>query len=187
MENTKENSSKYKGNWTIFYFLNLRHQNELLTTFWSWGRHCRGTNGNLNNHLHILYVCHMSFIICYIWHKCQICHIWRWHMTYMSKYYKYMGVKSFVKTSTIQPAAPKLFKVHFDILNLKNKKWSNFLCIFWNFRCFFHVLFHHQIKKNFRKLLFIYMIMTSTQIIFAFQAFLTNTTSGGMSQDMCSQ
>ena len=28
----KGNSRKYKGNWTIFYFLDLRYQNELLTT-----------------------------------------------------------------------------------------------------------------------------------------------------------
>ena len=62
-------------------------------------------------------------------------------MTYMSKIiYANMGVKSFVKTSTIQPAAPKLLKVHFDIINLKNSKWSNFLCIFGYFLCIFHVL-----------------------------------------------
>ena len=52
-------------------------------------------------------------------------------MTYMSKIiYANMGVKSFVKTSTIQPAAPKLFTVHFDILNLKNLKMK-ILLIFW--------------------------------------------------------
>ena len=33
-----------------------------------------------------------------------------------------MGVKSSVRTSTIQPAAPKLSKVNFNILNLKNIK-----------------------------------------------------------------
>ena len=43
-------------------------------------------------------------------------------MTYMSKIlYANMSVKSFFKTSTLQPAAPKLLKVEFDILNLKNK------------------------------------------------------------------
>ena len=36
--------------------------------------------------------------------------------------YANMGVKSFVKTSTIQPAAPKLLKVQFDISNLTHKK-----------------------------------------------------------------
>ena len=46
-------------------------------------------------------------------------------MTYMSTIiYANMGVKSFVKTSTIQPVAPILFKVHFDILNLKDKNGS---------------------------------------------------------------
>ena len=71
------------------------------------------------------------------------------------------GVKSFVKTSTIQPAAPKLLNVHFDNLNLKNKKWSNFLRIFWNFLCIDEN--QHQIKRNFRNLLFMYMVMTFTQ------------------------
>ena len=55
--------------------------------------------------------------------------------------YVNMGVKSSVRTSTIQPAAPKLSKVHFNILNLKNKIWSDFLCIFWNFLCIFDVIF----------------------------------------------
>ena len=49
--------------------------------------------------------------------------------------YANMVVKSYVKTSTFQLAAPKLSNVNFDILNLKNKKWSNFLCILWNFLC----------------------------------------------------
>ena len=36
------------------------------------------------------------------------------------------------RTSTIQPAAPKeLSKVHFNILNLKDEIWPDFLCIFW--------------------------------------------------------
>ena len=51
-----------------------------------------------------------------------------------------MGVKSYVRTSTIQNAAPKLSKVNFDVLNLKNKKWFDFLCIFWNFLCIYNVL-----------------------------------------------
>jgi hypothetical protein len=38
-----------------------------------------------------------------------------------------MGVKSSVSTFTIQPPAPNLSEVHFYILNLKNRKWSNFL------------------------------------------------------------
>ena len=33
-----------------------------------------------------------------------------------------IGVKLFVRTSTIQPAALKLLKVHIDILFLKTKK-----------------------------------------------------------------
>jgi hypothetical protein len=42
-------------------------------------------------------------------------------MRYMSIIiYANIGVKSFIKTYTIQPAAPKLLQVHFDILNLKN-------------------------------------------------------------------
>jgi hypothetical protein len=42
--------------------------------------------------------------------------------------------------NTTQPPAPKLSEVHFNICNLKDKKWSNFLCIFWNILCIFHVL-----------------------------------------------
>jgi hypothetical protein len=80
-----------------------------------------------------------------------------------------MGVKSFIKTSTIQPAAPTLFKGHFDILNLKNKKWSNFTCFsgisFVFSMCFVPDENQLQIKRNFRNLLFTYMVMTSTQII----------------------
>ena len=41
--------------------------------------------------------------------------------------YANMGVKSSVRTFTIQPAAPKLSKVHIDILNLKNKNKANLL------------------------------------------------------------
>ena len=60
-------------------------------------------------------------------------------MSYMSKIINAnMGVKSSVRTSTIQPAVLMLLKVHFDILNLKDKKWSDFNCIFWNFFCIFH-------------------------------------------------
>ena len=44
--------------------------------------------------------------------------------------YVNMGVKISVSTSTMQPPAPKLSEVHFNILNLKNTKWSNFHCIF---------------------------------------------------------
>ena len=33
-----------------------------------------------------------------------------------------MGVKISVSTSTMQPPAPKISEVHFNILNLKNKK-----------------------------------------------------------------
>ena len=51
-------------------------------------------------------------------------------MTYDKITYVNMGVKIFVRTSTMQPPAPNLSKVHFNILNLKNKKGSNFLCIF---------------------------------------------------------
>ena len=47
--------------------------------------------------------------------------------------YANMGVKSSVRTSTIQPAAPKLSKVHFDILNLKNKKMVRFPLYFLEF------------------------------------------------------
>ena len=43
-------------------------------------------------------------------------------MTYVSKIiYAPMGVKSCVGTSTIQPAAPKVSKVHFNILNLEKQ------------------------------------------------------------------
>ena len=43
-------------------------------------------------------------------------------MTYMSKIiYDNMGVKSFVKTSTIQHPAPKLSKVHLNTLHLEYK------------------------------------------------------------------
>ena len=73
-------------------------------------------------------------------------------MTYMSRIiYANMGVKSCVRTSTIQPAAPKLSKVHFNILNLKNEIWSNFLCIFWKFLCIFDVIFS---STNILKLIF---------------------------------
>ena len=62
-------------------------------------------------------------------------------MSYMSRIiYANMGVKSSVRTSTIQPAAPKLSKVHLNILKLKTKKWSDFLCIFWNFLCISNVI-----------------------------------------------
>ena len=40
--------------------------------------------------------------------------------------------------STTQPAAPKLSKVHFNILDLKNKIWSKKI---WNFLCIFDVIF----------------------------------------------
>jgi hypothetical protein len=88
--------------------------------------------------------------IYYFWHICLVSpsnmtyltfmSYWRWHMKYMSKViYANMVVKSSVGTSTIRPAAPKMSKVHFNILNLKYEKNSNFLCIFWNILCIFHV------------------------------------------------
>ena len=63
-----------------------------------------------------------------------------------------MGVKSSVRTFTIQ--------VNFDILILKNKKWSDFLQMF-GVSFVFLMGFegcqdHIQIKQNFRNLLFIY-------------------------------
>jgi hypothetical protein len=54
-----------------------------------------------------------------------------------------------VLTFTMQPPVPKLSKVHFDILNLKSKRWSNFPCIFGNFLCIFSPIFAHL--NNFRK------------------------------------
>ena len=58
-------------------------------------------------------------------------------MKYMSKLiYANMGVKSFIRTSTIQPAAP-LSKVHDNILNLKNKKNVRFPLYFLEFPLYF--------------------------------------------------
>ena len=54
--------------------------------------------------------------------------------------YVNMGVKSSVKTSTMQPPSSKLSKVHLNIFNIKSKKLSDFLCIFWNFLCILNVL-----------------------------------------------
>ena len=64
------------------------------------------------------------------------------HMTYDERHrtklpYVNMGVKISFNTSTMQPPASTLSKVHYNILKLKNKKWSNFFCIFWNFLCIF--------------------------------------------------
>ena len=82
--------------------------------------------------------------------------------------YVNMGVKLSVSTFKMQPPASKLSEVYFNILNLKNKKWSNFLCIFWIISFVFPICFgpdenQQQIKRNFRNLLFIYMVMTSTK------------------------
>ena len=41
--------------------------------------------------------------------------------------YVNIGVKIYGNTSTMQHPAPKLSKVHFNILNLKNKTLSDFL------------------------------------------------------------
>jgi hypothetical protein len=107
--------------------------------FWqllSWGLHCRGTYSNFDTNIDILLILSCKFIIWHIWHKFQICHIWQWHMTYMSKViYANIGLKRFVKISTIQPAAPKLFKVHFDTLNLK--KMVQFPLYFLKFPLYF--------------------------------------------------
>ena len=46
--------------------------------------------------------------------------------------YANLGVKSSVRTSTIQRAALKLSKVYFDTFKVKYKKLSDFLCIFKN-------------------------------------------------------
>ena len=44
--------------------------------------------------------------------------------------YANLGVKSSVRTSTIQRAALKLSKVYFDTFKVKYKKLSDFLCMF---------------------------------------------------------
>jgi hypothetical protein len=88
------------------------------------------------------------------------------HCTCQKIIYANMGEKSFCETSTIQPTTPKLFKVHFDIFNLKNEngpisfKFSGISFLF--SMCFVPDENQHQIKQNFRNMLFIYMIMTST-------------------------
>ena len=51
--------------------------------------------------------------------------------------YVVMGVKISISTSTMQHPAPKLSKVHLNILNLKNKNKANFLCILWNLLLYF--------------------------------------------------
>ena len=109
---------------------------------WSCMLDGRGTSGTFDTHIEIWYFYHMSFIICHIWHNCQICRIKTIsYDIYVKIIYANMGVKSYVRTSTMQPVAPKLSKVHFNILNLKNKIWSDFLCIFRNFLCIFDVIF----------------------------------------------
>ena len=60
-------------------------------------------------------------------------------MSYMT-YEKKVNMGS-VRTSTVKAAPPRLSKVHFNILNLKNEIWSNFLCIFLNFLCISDVIF----------------------------------------------
>ena len=67
----------------------------------------------------------------------------------------------------MQPPAPKLSKVHLNILNLKNMNKANFLCIFWNLLCISYMIWTFgpdadQIKGNFGNLLFIYVVKTST-------------------------
>ena len=80
-----------------------------------------------------------------------------------------MGVKISVSTSTMQPPAPKLSEVHFNILNLKNKN-GPISFVFSEISFVFPICFgpdenQHQIKENFWNLLFIYMVMASTHNI----------------------
>ena len=53
--------------------------------------------------------------------------------------YVNMGVNISDSISTMQLLALKLANVYFNILNLKNDNWSDFLCIFRNFLCIFNV------------------------------------------------
>ena len=71
------------------------------------------------------------FGIHYFWQKCHMLQSLydiydKWHITKIP--YVNMAVKIPVSSSTMQPPA------NFDIWNLKIKM-SDFLCIFWNFRC----------------------------------------------------
>ena len=100
------------------------------------------------------------------------------------KIYANMGVKSSVMTSTIQPAALKLSKLHFDTLKVKYKNGPiSFVVLGISFvfpMCFGPDEDHQEIKRNFRNLLFIYMVMTSTQKInkICILDFLINTNGG---------
>ena len=94
------------------------------------GSKCKGTLSSLL--MYSFYVIsHLSFMICHIWHKLQ-CSNMRYNDDKMLIYMSKICVKSSV---TSQRAAPKLAKVHFDILNLKRWKRSDIL--FWNILCNF--------------------------------------------------
>ena len=62
-----------------------------------------------------------------------------------------MGVKISVSTSTMQPPAPKISEVHFNIFDLKNKKMVQFPLYFLKFPLYFQCVFPGHKKGNFEQ------------------------------------
>jgi hypothetical protein len=113
----------------------------------------------------LAYITFDIYVICQrqIWHIWHLCHIWNMiNDIWQKKTFINLGVKIPVSTSTMQPHSSKVVRSPLT-------KWSSFLCIFWHLLCIFQLLCawwnQHQIKRNLRSMLFIYMVMTSTQKI----------------------
>ena len=163
----KGNSRKYKGNWTIFYSLNLRYQNELLTTL----------ELQVGLYIGIYYfwhICHMLLSL-YDINIRHLCHIW--HMTKIP--YVNMVVKIVVSSYTIQPPAPKLSNVHFNILNIKYKKIAQFPLYFMEFPVYFqYALGLMKINTKSNKTLFVlYQPITATKNLLIISLFNPSLTS----------
>ena len=89
----------------------------------------------------------------------------KWHITKVP--FVNRGVKSL--NSTMQLPAPKLSKVHFNILNLENENCL-ISFVFSEISYVFLMWFesgqdHTNSEHNFRNLIFIYIVMTSNQKI----------------------
>ena len=62
------------------------------------------------------------------------------YMTYETNTICQYGCQKFCYDLNNETSTSKLSKVHFNILNLKSKKLSDFLYIFWNFLCILNLL-----------------------------------------------
>ena len=110
---------------THIFALYLHAQN--LNFYPTYGQYSSLYNDSLINQTFMIFqILYLDSSLLYLqWQMSILCHLKLTNVI--------MFVRISVMNSTIQPPAPKLSKVHFNILKLKNNPWPNFLstsCLF---------------------------------------------------------